>query len=67
MKKNIGITDKWIRILIALVILILYAFSIITGTLAMVLLIIGIILLFTTLIGFCPLYTLFGINTNKKK
>ena len=66
MKKNVGLTDKWIRILIAVVILILYGTDLIAGTLAMILLIIGIILLFTSLIGFCPIYTLFGINTNKK-
>ncbi|HHH54963.1 MAG TPA: DUF2892 domain-containing protein [Bacteroidetes bacterium] len=67
MKKNVGITDKWIRILIAVVILVLYGFDIITGTTAMVLLIVGIILLLTSLISFCPLYTIFGINTCKKK
>jgi uncharacterized membrane protein YtjA (UPF0391 family) len=67
MKKNVGITDKWIRILIAVVILVLYGFDIITGTTAMVLFIVGIILLLTSLISFCPLYTIFGINTCKKK
>jgi hypothetical protein len=66
MKKNVGLTDKWVRIIIAVVILVLYGTDLIVGTLAMILLIIGIILLFTSLIGFCPIYTLFGINTNKK-
>ena len=67
MKKNVGITDKWIRILIAVVILALYGFDIITDTTAMILLIVGVILLLTSLISFCPLYTIFGINTCKKK
>ncbi len=67
MKKNVGLTDKWVRILIAVVILVLYGFDVVTDTLAMVLLIIGIILLFTSLIGYCPLYSIFGINTCKKE
>ena len=67
MKKNVGLTDKWVRILIAVVILVLYGFHFVTGTLAMVLLIVGIILLFTSLIGYCPIYSIFGINTCKKK
>jgi len=67
MKKNVGITDKWIRILIAVVILALYGFDVITDTIAMVLLIVGVVLLLTSLISFCPLYAIFGINTCKKK
>jgi len=67
MKKNIGPTDKVIRIVIAAIIMALYYFGYISDTLAMVLLIIGIILLLTSLINFCPLYKLIGTNTCKKK
>ncbi|MEZ4908450.1 MAG: DUF2892 domain-containing protein [Saprospiraceae bacterium] len=56
----------WVRILIALVILVLYWQGIITGTLAMVLLLLGIILLITSLVGYCPLYSIFKINTCKR-
>ncbi|MBK7095452.1 MAG: DUF2892 domain-containing protein [Saprospiraceae bacterium] len=66
MKKNVGKIDTWIRILIALVILVLYYFDIISGTVAIVLLVAGIVLLLTSLLGFCPLYTIFKINTCKK-
>jgi len=67
MKKNMGSADKVIRILIAAVIAVLFLTKAITGTLGIILLIVAIIFLVTSLVGFCPLYTLFGINTNRKK
>ena len=66
MKKNMGSTDKLIRSVIGIIIAILYYAGIITGTLAIVLLAFAIIFLLTSFISFCPLYTLLGINTNKK-
>lgn len=67
MKKNMGITDKTIRILIAVVIAILYFTHVISGTLAIILGIIAVVFILTSLIGLCPLYLLFGINTCKKR
>ncbi|WP_456423534.1 YgaP family membrane protein [Lutibacter sp.] len=67
MKKNMGSVDKIIRVLIAIVIAVLYWQGIISGTLAIVLLVLGIVFLLTSLVNFCPLYTIFGINTSKKE
>lgn len=67
MKKNIGNTDKVLRMLIAVVIMVLYYMGYITDTLAMVLLVVGIVLLLTALISRCPLYSIFGINSFKNK
>lgn len=67
MKKNMGSTDKIIRILIALVIGVLYYTETISGTTAIVLLAFAIIFLITSFISFCPLYLPLGINTCKKK
>ncbi|MGG6229466.1 YgaP family membrane protein [Tenacibaculum sp. SDUM215027] len=67
MKKNMGNTDKAIRTLIALIIAALSYFEFITGILGNVLLVLAIILLITSLINFCPLYKLLGINTCKTK
>ncbi|MCF6181528.1 DUF2892 domain-containing protein [Lutibacter sp.] len=67
MKKNMGSADKIIRILIAIVIAVLYWKDIISGTLAIVLLIVGAIFLLTSLISSCPLYSIFKINTCKVK
>lgn len=68
MKKNMGSADKIIRVLIAVVIGVLYWQGIISsGTLAIVLLIFAGIFILTSLVGFCPLYPIFGLNTCKKK
>lgn len=62
-----GSTDKGIRVVIALVIAALYYFNVIEGTLAYVLMALALIFLITSFFSFCPLYSLLGINTNKKK
>ncbi|MCB0461626.1 MAG: DUF2892 domain-containing protein [Flavobacteriaceae bacterium] len=67
MKKNMGNTDKAIRIVLALGIALLYYFDVIQGTLAYVLMALAIIFLLTSFISFCPLYKPFGINTCKTK
>jgi hypothetical protein len=63
MKKNMSVMDRWIRVAIALIVSILFITGTVTGTLGIVLLAIGGILLATTIINFCPLYAIFGIST----
>lgn len=65
MKKNLGNIDKTLRTLFALVVAVLYFTNVITGTLGLVLLIVGIVLLLTAFVSFCPIYAIFGINTCK--
>lgn len=67
MKKNMGGTDRVIRIILALAVVTLYYFKIIEGTLAYVLLALAAVFLLTSFISFCPLYTIFGWNTCKVK
>ena len=67
MKKNLGTIDKAVRILLALVIGALYGANIISGGVAIVLLVIASVCIVTSFISFCPLYIPFGINTAKKK
>lgn len=67
MKKNMGKADKVIRVIIAAIVLTLYATNIISGTLGLVLLAVSVIFVLTSLISFCPLYLPFGISTCKKK
>ena len=67
MKKNIGTTDKTIRILIAVAIAVLYFTNIISGTLAIILGILAAVFIITSFMSFCPLYLPFGITTFKKK
>ncbi|MDO5668096.1 MAG: DUF2892 domain-containing protein [Alcaligenaceae bacterium] len=60
MNKNIGSTDRWIRIFVGVVLIALT----LTGTIG-VWGWIGIIPLATALINFCPLYRILGFRTNK--
>jgi hypothetical protein len=63
MKKNMGNADRIIRLLIAAVIAVLYFTNILTGTVGIVLLVLAGVFVLTSLVSFCPLYALFGINT----
>lgn len=67
MKKNMGSADRIIRVLLAAVFAYLYFGGIVTGTLGLVLVILGGVFVLTSLISFCPLYTLVGMNTCPKK
>jgi Na+(H+)/acetate symporter ActP len=63
MKKNMGTIDRIIRILLAIVVVILYMTSSITGVAAIILGILAIVFIITSMIGFCPLYLPFKIST----
>lgn len=67
MKKNMGLTDRIIRIAVAILVLVLYFMEVINGTLALILGAFAVIMLATSFISFCPLYLPFGINTCKKE
>lgn len=67
MKKNMGAVDSLLRILVAVVVIALYFAGVLSGTVAIVLLIVAAIFILTGFIGFCPLYLPFGISTRKKK
>ena len=67
MKKNIGNTDKLIRLLLALLVAVLYFTGVISGPLAIVLGILAIVLVATSMLSFCGLYTILGINTCKTR
>jgi len=67
MIKNMGKTDRIIRLTAAIVIAFLIAVSALKGVLAIVLGILAVILAVTGAISFCPLYLPFGFSTAKKK
>ena len=67
MKKNMGTTDKVLRLLVAVVIMGAFLLNRISGTTAVLLVILAGIFLLTSVTGVCPLYRLFGINTIKKR
>jgi hypothetical protein len=63
MKKNMGSTDKIIRIILAIVFAALYFTGTVTGIVGIILLVLGAVFLATSFISFCPLYTIVGVST----
>ncbi len=63
MKKNMGSTDRIIRVVLAVVFAALYFTGTVTGTLGIVLLVLGGVFLLTSAVSFCPLYAPFGLHT----
>jgi len=63
MQKNVGSIDRSIRGLVGIALLAVYFLGVVQGTLGIVALVVGIVMLGTALIGWCPPYSLLGINT----
>ena len=55
MKANMGTIDRIVRVLIAVVIIALYFANVISGTVAIILLILSAVFILTSLVSFCPL------------
>jgi hypothetical protein len=66
MKKNMSPADRTIRIVVAAIIALLFFTQVIAGTWGIVLISFAAVLLVTSIIGNCPLYTVFGINTCRR-
>lgn len=62
---NMGKTDRMVRVAVAAIFIGLIVAQIITGVLAIVAGVIAAIFLVTSVIKFCPLYTIFGFSTSK--
>lgn len=67
MKKNVGNVDRFIRFLVAVVIVVLYVTEIISGTLGVILLLVAGVFILTSFISICPGYLLLGLSTRKRK
>lgn len=63
MKTNMGSADRMVRLLVAVLLTVLYLSKVLTGTLGTVALVVAGVFLLTSLVRFCPLYTLLGVNT----
>jgi Protein of unknown function (DUF2892) len=67
MKKNMGSADRVIRVILAALVVVLYFMGVISGTTAIILLVLATVFLLTSLVSFCPLYLPFGLSTLRKK
>lgn len=65
MKRNMSNTDRIIRVLLAALFAYLYFGGVVTGTLGIILLVLGGVFLLTSIVAFCPLYAPFKISTYK--
>ena len=65
--KNIGKSDKIVRVLIAVLFTVLFLNHVVTGVMGVILVILAGVFLLTSVVGTCPLYLPFKINTNHKK
>ncbi len=63
MKKNMGSADRVIRVLLAVVFAVLYFTGTVPGTIGIVLVVLGAVFVLTSVVSFCPLYTVVGLNT----
>ncbi|EOQ95709.1 PF11127 family protein [Leptospira wolbachii serovar Codice str. CDC] len=66
MFQNMGLYDRIIRVVVGLVLGGLYLGGIVEGTTALVLFVIGLVMIATSAIGFCPAYLPFKFTTKEK-
>jgi len=71
MKRNVGKTDKIIRVIVGVLLIVLFFTDVLTGTLGIIALIAAGIALGTAMVNICGIYKLVGISsckmTNPKK
>ncbi len=63
MKLNMGVADRVVRVLLALVFIGLYATDTVAGLMGIILVVLAGVFILTSIFSFCPLYTIFGIST----
>jgi hypothetical protein len=66
MKGNMGILDRIIRVALVVVVAVLFFTGQLSLVASIILGVLAVIFLLTSIVGFCPLYLLFGISTKKK-
>lgn len=62
-----GLIDRIIRVLVAVVVVVLYVTNVVSGTFGIVLLVLSGIFILTSLISYCLLYLPIGLDTRKDK
>lgn len=67
MQPNMGTLDRVMRLIAAAIVIVLYFMNVISGGVAIALLVFAGIFILTSIISFCPLYLPFGISTKAKK
>jgi hypothetical protein len=63
LSKNMGTLDRGLRGAVGVILAVLVYLGFITGTWAVVAGVVSVLLVLTSVVGFCPPYALFGWNT----
>ncbi len=63
MKKNVGGIDRAIRAIAGIAAIAVFLLGMVEGTLGIIVLVVGIVLLGTSAIGWCPPYAILGISS----
>ena len=66
MKPNMGTVDRVIRAIVGIALIAAFLLDLLQGTIGMIALVVGVVLLITAALRWCPPYSLFGINTGAK-
>ncbi|SDY27365.1 YgaP family membrane protein [Citreimonas salinaria] len=64
-ERNLGDSERMVRATVGIAGVVLFFF--LTGWLQWAALVVGVVLLVTAAIGWCPPYALLGINTNRRR
>jgi hypothetical protein len=67
MKKNMGAADRIIRTIVAIILGGIFISGKVSGILAALIAVFAIVLLLTSAVGWCPLYSPFGISTKRSQ
>lgn len=62
-----GTADRIIRVIIAAIFVLLFATGVVNGIFGPVLIVLAFVFVLTSVVGYCPLYVPFGVNTLQKK
>ncbi|MEZ4862805.1 MAG: DUF2892 domain-containing protein [Caldilineaceae bacterium] len=61
--QNESLVDRIVRFVVGAVLFYLWYAALVTGVWAIVALVVGVIFMLTGIVGWCPLYSLFGMST----
>ncbi len=67
MKPNIGTADRAIRAIVGIAVLAAWFFGLVEGTLGIIVLVVGVVMIATAALRWCPPYALIGLNTGASK
>ncbi len=65
MTVNMAGWDRIVRLIVAVILILLSALVLHFNTLGIILTVVGVVFILTSLIGWCPLYTVLGFGTKR--